>query len=171
MITSLVLTVIGPDRPGLVERLSQTIAGHNGSWLESGMSQLAGKFAGILVVQVPTDKLQVLVADLQKLETEGLKVVAETAQGDEVDASSQHLVLDLIGQDKPGIVKEISQALAQRNVNVEKLSTELVSGSMSAEQLFQAKITLSAPEDLDIDALQDDLEALANDLMVDITLK
>lgn len=171
MMTSLVLTVIGPDRPGLVEALSRTIADHQGNWLESGMSRLAGKFAGIMVAQVPADQAQALISALQALQSEGLKVSVETGDDAGSEIPRRSISLALIGHDRPGIVKEISQALAARQVNVERLTTLLVSGSMSGEQLFQADAQLSVPDSLDLDELQEALESLANDLMVDISLR
>lgn len=168
--TSLVLTVIGPDKPGLVELLSQTIANHQGNWLESGMSRLAGKFAGILITEVPAEQAEALEAALAALESQGLKVVAERSAEPVAESNAQSFTLELVGHDKPGIVRDISLALSQRKVNVERLSTELVSGSMSAEELFKASADLSAAADADLDELQDALEAIASDLMVDITL-
>lgn len=170
MMTSLVLTVIGPDKPGLVELLSQTIADHQGNWLESGMSRLAGKFAGILIAEVPQDKAETLTAALADLEGKGLKVVVERSAEPTAVPNQQSLTLDLVGHDKPGIVREISLALSQRHINVERLTTELVSGSMSAELLFKASADLSAKAGTDLDDLQDALEAIASDLMVDISL-
>lgn len=170
MKTSLVLTVIGPDKPGLVELLSQTIAAHQGNWLESGMSRLAGKFAGILITEVPADQVEALTAELTALEEKGLRVVAERTAEPEAVSDQQSFTLELVGHDKPGIVREISQALAERKVNVERLNTELVSGSMSAELLFKANADLSAATNADLDDLQGALEAIASDLMVDITL-
>ena len=73
----LVITVIGDDQPGLVEQLSTTISGHGGNWLESSMSHLAGKFAGILKVAVPAARAEELKAALGSLAQ--LKVMAETA--------------------------------------------------------------------------------------------
>ncbi|WP_027857480.1 glycine cleavage system protein R [Marinobacterium jannaschii] len=169
MMTSLVLTVIGPDKPGLVEMLAQTISDHQGNWLESGMSRLAGKFAGILIAQVPTDKADQLSAALQELDGQGLKITVEKT-ADSSEAARKTFTLELVGHDKPGIVRDISQALAKRKVNVERLNTEVVSGSMSAELLFKAEAELSADPATDLNALQEDLEAIANDLMVDITL-
>ncbi|MBR9868825.1 MAG: ACT domain-containing protein [Oceanospirillales bacterium] len=168
--TSLVLTVIAPDKPGLVEQLSQTIASHEGNWLESSMSRLAGKFAGILIVSVPETKADSLLEALQKLESQGMKVIAERSHEEETPTESNNITLELIGHDKPGIVREISQALSRYNINVERLSTELVSGSMSAELLFKADADLTVPTGVDLDDLQQSLEAIANDLMVDITL-
>nr|WP_173645505.1 ACT domain-containing protein [Marinobacterium profundum] len=170
MMTSLVLTAIGPDKPGLVEILSQTIARHNGNWLESGMSRLGGKFAGILIVSVPADDVSALEQALSALQSQGLKVMTERNDDTASDTSRSPIQLELVGHDKPGIVREIAQALATRNINVESLDTELTSGSMSGEQLFKAQASLLAPEGLDIDELQLALEAIASDLMVDITL-
>ena len=168
--TSLVLTVIAPDKPGLVEQLSQTIASNQGNWLESSMSRLAGKFAGILIVSVPETQADSLMEALQKLESQGMKVIAERSNEEETPTESNSITLELIGHDKPGIVREISQALSRYNINVERLSTELVSGSMSAELLFKADADLTVPTGVDLDDLQQSLEAFANDLMVDITL-
>lgn len=170
MMTSLVLTVIGPDKPGLVEMLAQTITENGGNWLESGMSRLAGKFAGILITEVPEDKAASLTAALTALDAQGLKVTVEQSSAPETIDASQHFKLELVGHDKPGIVRDISSALAKRHVNVERLYTELVSGSMSAELLFKAEAELLASSDLDLDELQQDLENIASDLMVDITL-
>ena len=170
MMTSIVLTVIGPDKPGLVELLAQTVTNHHGNWLESGMSRLAGKFAGILIVEAPTEHSDDLITALSALEQQGLKITAESSATDTTAQTPLSFTIDLIGHDKPGIVRDIASALAQRKVNVERLNTELVSGSMSAELLFKAQVELSAGEDLDIDELQEALEAIASDLMVDISL-
>ncbi len=170
MMTSLVLTVIGPDKPGLVEILSQTIARHNGNWLESGMSRLGGKFAGILIISVPTESADAIEKDLIALQGKGLKVTTERNEDATTVPGRNPIALELVGHDKPGIVREIAQALAARHINVESLDTELTSGSMSGEQLFKAQASLQAPEGLDIDELQQALEAIASDLMVDITL-
>lgn len=170
MMTSLVLTVIGPDKPGLVEILAQTITENGGNWLESGMSRLAGKFAGILITEVPADQAAALTNALTALDAQGLKVTVEQSASPEVACATQHFKLELVGHDKPGIVRDISRALAKRHVNVERLNTELVSGSMSAELLFKAEAELLASSDLDLDELQEDLESIANDLMVDLSL-
>jgi len=171
MTTSLVLTVIGPDKPGLVELLSNTVADHQGNWSESSMSRLAGKFAGILTVTVPADQASALIDALNALDDQGLKVNAEVSQEPATVNSHKEMTLELVGHDKAGIVRDISQALAKRQINVERLSTELVSGSMSAEELFKAQAEILAPSNTDLDELQEALESIASDLMVDITLK
>ncbi|MBN2193238.1 MAG: glycine cleavage system protein R [Polyangiaceae bacterium] len=166
----LVLTLIGPDRPGLVEAVSETVARHGGNWLESRMARLAGQFAGILRVSVPEGKASVLEADLGGMDTHGLRILVQGSVESPPDVPSRLLDLELVGQDRPGIVREISQALAGRGVNVEELVTDCVSAPMSGEQLFRAHARLRAPRELAIADLTTALEAVAHDLMVDVAL-
>lgn len=171
MTESLVLTIIGADRPGLVDALSQAVTQHDGNWMEGRMSSLAGKFAGILLVSVADDRADALTNALQALESEGLKVVIErsTVSG-KSEAGYRPLQLELVGQDHPGIVHDISHALASHSINIDKLSTYCTSASWSGETLFHANIELSVPQKVITDDLRETLESLANEIMVDITL-
>lgn len=168
--TSLVLTVIAQDKPGLVELLSETIANHKGNWQESSMSRLAGQFAGILIIEVPQGNSEALTAALNDLQSQGLNVNVQASKDAAPEETYQHVTIELIGHDKPGIVREISHALNSLKINVESLSTELVSGSMSAEELFKAEASLRVPTSVELDDLQNALENIANDLMVDLNL-
>jgi len=168
---SLVLTLIAPDQPGLVEALSQALTDHGGNWLQSRMSHLAGQFAGILSCTVPGDRSEAFLGALRELESRGLRFTVEgsgEAPAATTEARSFHL--ELVGNDRPGIVREISHALAQRGVNVEELDTECTSAPMTGETLFKAEARLSVPTTADLDALRRDLEAIANDLMVELAL-
>lgn len=169
MATYLVLTIIGDDKPGLVELLSETIARHSGNWLESNMAHLAGKFAGILRVSVDDLHADALVQDLQRLSSV-LRLVVEKVSMTEPAASQRTLRLTLVGNDRPGIIKEISRALAAQHVNVEELTTQCSSAPMSGELLFNAQALLKVPADLDLHDLQRQLERLADDLIVEINL-
>jgi glycine cleavage system regulatory protein len=169
MSVNLVLTVIGDDRPGLVEALAALIAKHEGNWLDSSMSHLAGKFAGIVRVSAPSNRVGALQAELAALKH--LRVVAEQSEAAEAPAGAgRQLQLALVGHDRIGIVREVSQVLARHGVNVEALNTHTASAPMSAETLFHAQADLLARPDLDVRALKADLERISNDLMVDITL-
>lgn len=170
MTTSLVLTLIGDDRPGLVEAVSLTIASHGANWLESRMARLGGKFAGILLVDAPDELADALSHALQRLDQRGLQVVVERTASGVAPVAGRQFQLELIGQDRPGIVRDISQALAGRGVNVLELVTDCVSAPMSGEVLFQAWAKLALPADLSEEELRILLEGLANDLMVDVTL-
>lgn len=169
MKTFLVLTLIGNDQPGLVESLSRIVAAHHGNWLESNMSRLAGKFAGILRVSVDEDKADALVSALDALSPR-LKLVVERSAPAEPERTQRTIRLSLLGNDRPGIIRDISGALARQQVNVDELDTECVPAPMSADILFKATATLHVPAGLDMDALQTQLEALADDLMVELTL-
>jgi glycine cleavage system regulatory protein len=169
--TDLVLTLLGPDRPGLVELVAGVIAAHGGNWLESRMSHLAGKFAGILRAELPPDRLQAALAALAALESRGLKVTAEPAPGPQPGASERSMDLELVGLDRPGIVREISQLLASSGVNVEELITNRTSAPMSGEMLFEARAHVRVPAGIDLAALRSGLERLASDLVVEVKLE
>ncbi|MBL8395296.1 MAG: glycine cleavage system protein R [Candidatus Accumulibacter sp.] len=168
MSVSLVLTVIGDDRPGLVEQLAAAISQHQGNWLESSMSNLSGKFAGIVCVSLPEVRLTALQEALAVLP--GLRITAEISHAPQTRSASRRLKLSLVGHDRIGIVREVSQVLARHAINVEDLSTYTASAPMSAGILFHASAELTASPALDVRELTSDLENLSNDLMVDITL-
>ena len=170
MTTDLVLTLLGPDRPGLVEAVADTIAAHGGNWLESRMAHLAGKFAGILRVEVPAQNTAPLMSALALLEGRGLRIVLEPAAGSGGAEPLQAMELELIGLDRPGLVREVSRLLAQQGINVEELSTDRSSAPMSGDMMFRARARLSVPASADLARLRKDVERLAGDLMVEIRL-
>src|SRR3954469_11606604 len=163
------LTCIGDDRPGLVSALSAPISAHGGSWERSQMARLAGKFAGVLLVEVADANAEALVADLRALKEVGLSVVLERT-----DAPAEHaslrFSLDLLGADHPGIVAEISAALAGRRISIEELSTDVREAPMAGGMLFEAHAVLEAPTTTSTEELRSMLEALADELMVEIRL-
>ena len=168
---SLVMTVIGRDRPGLVDSVASLVAEHGGNWLESRMSRLGGQFAGILRVEVPSENEPALVAALKKLDTQGLTAVVHPDQPGPLPASApRQILLEIVGQDRPGIVREISHALASLGVNVEELHTECLSAAMSGETLFKARARLSLPGSCNTAEIRQKLERIAEDLIVEFSL-
>ncbi|HKO09880.1 MAG TPA: ACT domain-containing protein [Alphaproteobacteria bacterium] len=170
MTAFLILTAIGKDRPGLVSALSEEIAAHGGNWLESRMARLAGEFAGIVRVSVPAANAEALVAALRGLEARGLRVTVERGVGEVPATVRAGFKLELMGQDHPGIIRDVTHALAALGVNIEELTTEIESGSMSGTALFRASARLSAPAQVKAAELRESLERLAGDLMVEISL-
>jgi len=171
MAVSLILTIVGPDRPGLVNLISDKVAALGGNWLESRMANLAGQFAGIVHVHVPQTQVEPLVLALRELEAHGLRIVVTRGSDRSGEARGRKMRLEIVGQDRPGVVRDISHALASRGVSIEELVTDFVSGSMSGESLVRASARLLVPAQLGTAQLRDALEALANDLMVDLTLE
>lgn len=167
MTTNLVLTVIADDKPGLVESLSQLIAANSGNWLESSMSQLAGKFAGILRVSVADEAAEKLIEELNGLSAD-IKLIVEKATTESAIESSRMVELSLVGNDRPGIIKEISAAVSALGINVQRLNTECAPAPMSSDALFKARAILEVPEETALESLQEKLEQLADDLIVEV---
>ena len=168
----LILTLIGPDRPGLVEAVAHVVAQRGGNWLESRMIHLGGQFAGILRVEVPAGQAEGLAHALEGLGSTGLRVVAERSpRGAEAPgARSRVMNIELVGLDRPGLVREISQLLARQEINVEELTSDRSSAPMSGEMLFRANARVQVPAHLDAAHLRASLERLASDLTVEIRL-
>ncbi len=174
---TLVLTVIGDDRSGLVSALSGVIAEHGGSWERSQMARLAGKFAGIVCVAVPDDRAEALTAALAPLGAQGLLDVTVERGGDTIGATDGSdggdgtvLSLELVGADRPGIVHDITRVLAAHHVSIEELHTDTRPAPMSNDMLFEARARLVAPPTVGTTELREVLEELANELMVDLSL-
>ncbi|MDP5210050.1 glycine cleavage system protein R [Microbulbifer sp. 2205BS26-8] len=163
----LVISMICDDRPGVVETLSAVIADNGGNWEDSHMAHFAGKFAGILRVAIPIEKSRCLRNALADLAQEGYNLVIEDAVA--VTAPSrQTLTLKLVGNDRPGIVREISRALTARHINMEQLETTYSSTPWSGEPLFCAECKISVTKEPDFDGLRDELDQIAIELGVEI---
>ena len=178
MLATLVMTVIGPDRSGLVQMMAARVADHGGNWLESRMCRLGGQFAGILRVEVTASRRDELVNALRTLEVDGLRVIIHAEGGAGTDARGAGTggrgslaVVELVGQDRPGILRSVSGVFAAHGVNVEELVSELVSAPMGGGTLFQARATVFVPETVKISVVRADLEKIAADLMVDLKLE
>jgi glycine cleavage system regulatory protein len=169
MNSALVMTIIGQDRPGLVEAVAGVVAEHGGNWLESRMSRLGGQFAGILRIEIPADREAALNRALTQLQARGLAIVVHPDRPQPAAGARTMTLIEVVGHDRPGIVRQISHALASHGVNVEELHTELESAPMSGEILFKAQARLSLPPNCSLAELRKELEKIAADLIVDIS--
>jgi glycine cleavage system regulatory protein len=168
---SLILTLVGPDRPGLVSRLSEQVAARGGSWLESRLAHLAGQFAGIVLVDIGDGEVAALKASFADLHEDGLQVLVHHAAGVPAPVSAEALlVLDMVCLDRPGIVRDVTRVLAASGVNIEELTTNILSGSFSGETMFRAEARLRVPQTIGTDGLRAELERLGDDMMVDFNL-
>jgi glycine cleavage system regulatory protein len=171
MATPFVFTFVGADQPGLVERLSHTVAEHGGNWLESRMSELAGQFAGIVKVEVAPEQAAALRAALLALSAQQLSVVVAEQRVQEATGNWRQLRLSIMGNDRPGIVREVAHALAERHISVREMDTSITSAPMSGEPLFEAMAQIQVPLALDLAELQTQLDRIADALTVDIDLQ
>jgi len=170
MLSIVVMTVLGADRPGLVQLLAACVAEHGGNWLESRMGHLGGQFAGIVRAEVPAERADALARALRGLDAQGLQVSLFLEASAQPVAAAPVVTLELVGQDHPGILREVSAVLARHGVNVEELASECVSAPMGGGNLFQAKATVRIPATANQAALRADLERIAADVMVDLRL-
>jgi glycine cleavage system regulatory protein/folate-dependent phosphoribosylglycinamide formyltransferase PurN len=168
--TSLIVTAIGSDRPGIVSLLSERAQGFGANWAGSRMTNLAGQFAGMVHFEVPAANAEPLAQALQALETSGLRVVIAKSETSPAPAGRRMVKLELAGLDRPGIVRDLSRSLAEQGVSIDDLHTEIVSDGASAEHRFKVKALLVVPESLPNETLRGALGTLANQMMVDIAL-
>lgn len=172
MLATLTMTIIAADRPGLVQLVAACVASHGGNWLESRMCRLGGQFAGIVRVEVPEEQAPALATALRALTAEGWQLILHTEAAAPASPAPQALVhLEIVGHDRPGIVREITSVLALHGANVEEFSSERVSAPMDGSALFQAKAAVLLPPALALPALRAELEKIASDLMVDVTVR
>lgn len=166
----LIVSVFAPDQPGQVEQIAACIADHGGNWLESRMTHMAGQFAGIIRVDVPPESQTDLREALQRLSSSGIRVqFAEI--GAEPSSQYKPINMELVGNDRPGIVRDVTRLLTVQGINVEQLVTNVEPAPMSSETLFRAKALLGLPLNLTLETLQERLETLADELMVELHIK
>lgn len=160
-----IITVMANDRPGIAERLAREIEAHQGNWLESRMATMAGKFAGIVRIEVPENNFKAIQKALTGLRDEGLSVSIELGETSEGHTTAH--TIEVVGNDRPGIVREVTNALASLHANVTDLQTEIEPASMSGGVIFKAIVEFALTDDQSIDDVIQSLESLSPDLMVD----
>jgi len=166
---ALVLTFVGDDRPGLIGAISEKIAACGATWLESRSARLAGKFAGILLVGVPDARAAELRTSLHMLESTGLHLAIEEGAPAEAGRQPGRLLrLDLLGHERPGIVRDVTLALTGLVVNIEEFASDLESAPFTGVEMFRARALLRAPDELGVEDLRKALERLAGEIMVDL---
>ena len=164
----LIMTVLGSDRPGLVNSLADLVAKHGGNWLESRMARMAGQFAGIVRIECASSAVDALLREIRTSGIPGLTVQAVREGPTEEPPARRTLCVDVVGNDRPGIVRELSAAVAGAGGNVEELTTGLVSAPMSGHAMFRAYGVISIPENTETTALITAIESLGGDLTVDV---
>lgn len=163
----IVLSFIADDHPGIVKTLSDTISDHGGNWLNSSLSHLEGKFAGIILLEVTESKERELENALHALGETGIQINFERTSP--CAPATHHFVkVNIVANDRPGIIQEIADILASRDINIEKLTTAVADSPMSSGHLFKANFQANLPDDMDYDDFQHALERVSDDLIVEL---
>lgn len=163
----IVMSVIADDHPGIVQTLADTIAGHGGNWLDSSMSHLGGKFAGIVLLEAAEERERQLEDALRSLDRRDMHIAFERTAPSKPQPH-HYVMVDIVANDRPGIVGEISDLLARHDINIETLTTSVVDSPMSSGHLFSARFRANLPQEMTYDHLQRVLESASDDLMVDL---
>ncbi len=166
--TTLVLTVIGDDRAGLVKALADVVQAHDGNWERSHLAELSGTFAGVVEVSVPEHRAAELQAALRPLE--GLLDVKVRAATAKAPTTRREVVVEVLGNDHPGILQAVSGALADQGLTVTELETSTREAPMVGGRLFEARALVAVPDGLDLADLRSALERIASEVLVDLTL-
>jgi glycine cleavage system regulatory protein len=161
-----ILTVVGSDRPGLTRAIADAVFAAGGNWLESHLSRLGGKYVGSVLVELPAERLGELEAAARAIDAVGLNVALVPAAGDAV-RTGQPLGIEIVGQDRPGIVREVTTVLAGLDVNIEDFTTAIEGSAWSGAPLFRARAKLLIPAGLSTDQVREALERISGEIMVD----
>lgn len=164
---SVILSVIGSDRPGLTEALAQAVLSAGGNWLESHLSRLGGLYVGSVLVEGDADKLRMAVS---AVDAAGLDVrIAPAGAGPA--AAGETLAFSVVGQDRPGIVRQVTATISELGANIESFRTWLSTEAHSGAPLFHIAANLSLPAGLSAARVQDALEAISGEIMVDVAVE
>jgi glycine cleavage system regulatory protein len=166
---TLILSVMGSDRPGLTQALASAVLASGGNWLESHLSRLGGLYVGSVLVELAPDDVDRLRAAVQAVDAHGLEVRI-TAAVEAPGAAGDAVHFSLVGQDQPGIVHQVTAILSGLNVNIEAFETRISAEPHSGAPLFHMEARLRLPPALQAGQVQAALEAISGEIMVDIAL-
>lgn len=164
----LVLTVAGSDRGGLVEALAAVVAEHGGNWRRSELAEMAGTFAGVVLVDVPDERRAALTAALDGLR--GLLAVTPFETSNPAPMAGEQVTFTVLGNDHPGIVRDVTRALQRRGLSVDALTSRTRPAPMAGGELFEATVTAHAATSDDVAGAVADLEQLAAEIQVEVTV-
>lgn len=165
----LVLTLVGDDRAGLVQTLADAVAEHGGNWARSELAELAGAFAGIVLVEVPDDRADALTASLSEL-SGLLTITPYRGRGEAPTATGEQVTFTVLGNDRPGIVRDVTRAVVAGGLSIDRFTSRTTAAPMAGGELFEATVTARAPEGADVSAAVAELERLAGEIQVDLTV-
>ncbi len=170
MNTRVILTVLGTDRPGLTRALADAVMASDGNWLESQLARLGGQYVGAVLVDLPQARWETPPAGTGAIPASGFPIPTVPAGGGR-DPARRFLGIEIVGQDRPGIVREVTGALAALGANIEEFSSSTENSAWSGEPLFKARARTTIPDALTVDAVREGLEAISSEIMVDFSFR
>jgi glycine cleavage system regulatory protein len=167
----LVLTIIGRDRAGVVASLADVVRFHNGNWKRSELAEIAGTFAGVVVVEVGDDRVDELLTNLLVLRDQGLHVTAQQVEAPTDTPHAEEVRLRLTGDDRPGVVHKISTAISELGISISRLGTVTDLPGKDGGRRFEITAQLTVPVGADLDAVLDSIGSLAVGLGIELDVQ
>ena len=168
----ILLSLVGPDRTGLVDKISGAILKQKGNLEDSRMAVLGGEFAMLMLVSIPGDARQALEqAVRQEAETLGLLLTIKTTTPRRNENVATPLKLRVEGMDHEGIVHDVVHYLAEQGVSVETLDSQLTNAPHTGSPLFSMNLHLEVPSAVSLSVLEKGLDAVADRLNVTLEIE
>jgi glycine cleavage system transcriptional repressor len=169
--TLLVVTAVGPDRPGLVKAMSSVILAAGASLSDSRMAILGGEFALLVLVDGSEAALHKVEGDMPSLERElGLKIIAKRTRVEPPRGGLRPYSIRVTGLDRPGIVHGVTELLAARNINVAGLESRVTNAPLTGTPMFVLDAELQVPSDVALSELRRVLQTLCDEENLDFSL-
>jgi len=168
----LIITAVGPDRPGIVGELTSLLHQRGGNIADSRMVNLRGQFAVLILLEVPDASVATLTGELPSSgRSMGLNLSITPQEAPAKPAQGLPFRLKTYSLDQPGIVARISSLLRSHGVNIEELSATQESAPFAGSPLFITQIRLTIPPTVAVRKLRTELETLCNELNCDVDLE
>ncbi len=168
----LIISAVGPDRPGIVGELTAHLHSAGGNILDSRMVNLRGEFAMMILLEVSEDVATRLKADLPEIaRSMSLNLFANRQAALPKSVAGLDYRLKTYSMDQPGIVARLTNLLRQHGVNIEELAAHQESAAFAGSPLFLTEMRLTIPPGVALRKLRADLEALCTELNCDVDLE
>ena len=167
-----VLSVVGPDRVGIVDDIAAAVSGAGCNIEESKMAVLGGEFALIMLVSGPAASVQSMTASLPVLgEKMGLRVVCTPTHEPRAEEKGRPYLLKAVSLDTPGIVHSVTAVLRRHAINIEDLETETAAAPWTGAPMFRLTAHLVVGPSVSVGGLKEELALLQQEHDLDIVLK
>ncbi len=172
MNNNLVISALGTDKHGIVNKLSKAILEYGGNITESHMMVLGGEFSMMLLVSGNHDCIENINSNLEELgKSLGLTLIAKETQLHDSDKTHLPYQVSVVSMDHPGIVHDISDFLSSHNLNIEEIETKTYPAAHTGTPMFSLDMTISVPANSSVRALRDEFILFCDDLNLDASLE
>jgi glycine cleavage system transcriptional repressor len=170
MLRNFVLTLTGPDRIGIVDRVTGLLLARRGNVETSRMARLGGEFAVLMLVSMPAEQFAGLGHDLETLIAEGYRVTTTHAEQTYAEAHPgwRPFRIEVQGADHEGIIHQVAHYLSQQGISIESMESETTAAPVSGSPLFTMSADVVVPPGLADRDWPQGLEQVASQMNLEI---